>query len=128
MNFIHSIKKEGFNIVSFLRVCLLAIVLVLLWQTLPVLIHAADQTAGSIDPSIWLLLLLGQTAFVLQSKISWLLIKWFWNNLGLPGVSIMVSKFRSLELWQQLSFPGHYYPRDQRWKEWPFLWASYLTA
>ncbi|WP_133552564.1 hypothetical protein [Pedobacter duraquae] len=104
MNLVHPLKNEASIKPDFLKITALAGFLLLLWQLSPLLIRHYDQTAGSIDPSIWLLILLGLMSFLLITGISWFILKWFWNGLGLPGLSCMVIQFRSLELWQQLSF------------------------
>jgi len=104
MNIIHSFKKDGLHQPDFTKIFLLICGLLLLWQFAPPLIFGIDSTAGNIDPSIWLLILLGLIAFLLLSTLSWILLKWFWKGLGLPSPCHMVKLFKSLEIWQQLSF------------------------
>lgn len=83
---------------------LLFVVLLLLWTLAPVLLQRIDQTAGSIDQSIWLLVILSMISFLLLVALSWWLLHHFWTMLGLPNLSYLVSQFKTLALWQQLSF------------------------
>jgi len=83
---------------------LLFVVLLLLWTTAPVLLQRIDKTAGSVDQSIWLLVLLSMISFLLLVALSWWLLHHFWTMLGLPQLNYLISQFKSLELWQQLSF------------------------
>jgi hypothetical protein len=83
---------------------LLFIMLLLLWTFAPLGLHHLDESAGSVDQSIWLLILLGMICFLLISALCWWLLQIFWAALGLPNLKWMVLQFNSLELCQQLSF------------------------
>jgi hypothetical protein len=83
---------------------LLGLVMVLTWFTLPKLIAGNDATAGYIDQSIWLLVLLSLMSFLLTVGLCWWLLHRFWVNMGLPGLNGMVLNFQDLKLWQQLGF------------------------
>lgn len=104
MNTLSQLKSEGPLKPDFAKIVLMGLALILLWQFIPMLLRAFDATSGSIDPSIWMLILLGGIAYLGLASLSWLLLKWFWKGLGLPSPAHMVTQFRSLELWQQLSF------------------------
>jgi len=78
--------------------------LLLLWWRLPAILQNVDGTAGSIDQSIWMLIVLGVISFLLFTAVCWWLLQYSWQRLGLPGIYTMVSQFNTLELWQQLSF------------------------
>lgn len=78
--------------------------LILFWFTAPKLIQMNDNTAGHIDPSIWLLILLALICFLMLLTLCWWLLKHFWMMLNLPPLGLMVSQFKFLELWKQLGF------------------------
>ena len=78
--------------------------LILFWFIAPKLIQMNDSTAGSIDPSIWLLILLALICFLMLLALCWWLLKHFWKALNLPAFGLMVSQFKFLELWTQLGF------------------------
>ncbi len=75
-----------------------------LWPLLQGFVFSADPTRGFIDGSIWLLVMIGLACFGLIVGIAWWLLNHFWFVLGLPDRGEMVSRFNTLELWQQLSF------------------------
>ena len=83
---------------------LLFICLLLIWCFAPLLLHQLDQTVGNVDQSVWLLVLLSMISFLLMCAVSWWLVKQFWLAMGLPHINTMVSQFKKLALWQQLSF------------------------
>lgn len=85
-----------------LKMGLLLVLLLLLWPLGQRLIMIMDVNAGYIDPGIWLLLLLSVIAFLIMAGMSFLLLQWLWNGLGLPKIDIMVLQFKKMELWQQL--------------------------
>jgi hypothetical protein len=60
--------------------------------------------SGSIDPNIWLLILLSMICFVALTTFCGLLLQRIWQRLGLPAVTILVSQFNTLAPWQQLGF------------------------
>ena len=78
--------------------------LLLIWCFAPGLILQFDNTAGSIDQSIWLLIILSLISFLLITALCWWLLHRAWSMMGLPSVSTMVSQFNSLTSWQQLGF------------------------
>ncbi|WP_182959588.1 hypothetical protein [Pedobacter gandavensis] len=84
------------------RMGLLLVLLLLLWPMGQRLIMILDVNAGYIDPGIWLLLLLSVIAFLIMVGMSFLLLQWLWNGLGLPKIDIIVLQFKKMELWQQL--------------------------
>jgi len=59
---------------------------------------------GWIDPVIWPLILLSLVCFLGLVGLCWLLMRWFWGMMGLPGFGSMVLQFKSMELWMQLGF------------------------
>ncbi|WP_442591914.1 hypothetical protein ACSBL2_11870 [Pedobacter sp. AW31-3R] len=83
---------------------LLFIFLLLTWCFLPQWLHRIDETAGNIDQSIWLLILLSLITFLLICGLCWWLMQQFWLVLQLPPIEMMVSQFKVLPIWQQLSF------------------------
>lgn len=87
-----------------LEIYLLQALLFLFWLVLPVLLRNADATVGSIDQSIWLLILLALICFLLMLGFCWWLLARFWRAMGLPRFNDMVSHFKDLALWQQLGF------------------------
>jgi hypothetical protein len=80
------------------------IICLLFWYVTPQIIQTFNDTAGSIDASIWLLLLFSITSyFVCLLTSSWLfrsLLVW----IGLPNIKSMVLQFNELTLWQQFAF------------------------
>ncbi|WP_316839126.1 hypothetical protein [Pedobacter gandavensis] len=76
--------------------------LILLWIFAPSMIRLVDDTAGSIDQSIWLLVLLSLICFMLLSGLCWWMLQRFWLLQGLPSLPIMVSQFYTLSIWQQI--------------------------
>jgi hypothetical protein len=83
---------------------LLLIVLLLLWFLMPGWLHSIDETAGNISQDIWMLLLLSLISFILILTICWWLLKRLWAGAGLPTFNQMVLQFKTLPIWQQLSF------------------------
>ena len=79
-------------------------ILLALWLFLPKMIRSYDQTAGIVDPGIWILILLSLISFMMVTALSWWLLNKFWMSLGLPALDMMVSRFNTLALWQQLGF------------------------
>ncbi|WGQ07527.1 hypothetical protein QG516_13215 [Pedobacter gandavensis] len=80
------------------------VLLLLLWTFGPIAIRWMDDTAGSVDQSIWLLILLSLISFLLVTALSWWILKLAWANIGLPPILIMVSRFNNLEIWHQALF------------------------
>jgi hypothetical protein len=83
---------------------LLFLFLLFVWCFAPPLLRGIDETAGNIDQSIWLLILLSLISFLLVAGLCWWLLQRFWSMSGLPSFTKMVSQFNNLALWQQLSF------------------------
>lgn len=83
---------------------LLFILLLLMWFFLPGLLHQIDETAGNVDQSIWLLVVLSLIGFLLICGLCWQLLQHVWMAMELPPIELMVSQFNLLPLWQQLSF------------------------
>lgn len=83
---------------------LLFIALLVLWIFSPVWLSHMGATAAGIDQSIWLLIILSLTTFLMISALCWWLLQLFWLIAGLTPLKIMVSQFHTLSLWQQLSF------------------------
>lgn len=95
---------NGYSIFKELKQHFLFLFLLLLWCFAPPLLHSIDETAGTIDQSIWLLILLSLISFLLVTSLCWWLLQRFWSTLGLPLLSDMVSQFKTLPSWQQLGF------------------------
>ena len=87
-----------------LKPLILFIFLLLLWYFMPGLLQKIDVTVGSIDPSVWLLILLSFICFFAVTALSWWLLKQFWLIMGLPSFKLMISQYNTLQLWQQLTF------------------------
>jgi hypothetical protein len=83
---------------------LVFVILLLIWALAPLGLRQLDQTAGSIDQSIWLLVLLGMICFLLLLALCWWLLQIFWTVMQLPSLKSMVLQFNTLTVWQQLSF------------------------
>jgi hypothetical protein len=60
--------------------------------------------SGSIDPNIWLLILLSMICFLAFTGLCGLLMQRLWHSLALPPLSDLVSQFNALAPWQQLGF------------------------
>lgn len=104
METIHLTRSVFLHELKHLTKYLLFGLLILLWFTAPKVIHLNDSTAGYIDPSIWLLILLALISFLMLLALCWWLLKHFWMMLNLPALGLMVSQFKFLELWKQLGF------------------------
>jgi len=90
---------------SFYKKADLIIVFLLLlatWFFAPGWLRRIDGTAGSVDQSIWLLIVLSLISFLLITSLCWWLLQRFWLMAGLPPISTMVLHFNTLQLWQQL--------------------------
>jgi hypothetical protein len=83
---------------------LLLMSLLLVWSLGPSLLQWFDATAGSVDQSIWLLVVLGLITFLIIINLSWWLFKYSWQLVGLPPIHSIVSLYNLLSPWQQLSF------------------------
>ncbi|MCX2453387.1 hypothetical protein OQX61_19105 [Pedobacter sp. PLR] len=78
------------------------IVLMVLWTFGPIVLRGIDDTTGSIDQSIWLLVLLSIISFLLITGLCWWILNRAWVAIELPPISLMVSQFNTLHLWQQV--------------------------
>jgi hypothetical protein len=83
---------------------LLTVIVCLLWYTAPVLFELPAGNSKEIATSIGLMLLLALISFLLVLGLCWWLLHRFWTVIGLPGLGCIVLEFKSLQLWQQLSF------------------------
>jgi hypothetical protein len=83
---------------------LLLMILLLVWSVGPTLLQGLDATAGSVDQSIWLLVVLGLISFLIIINLSWWLFKYSWQQVGFPSIHSIVSLYDLLSPWQQLSF------------------------
>ena len=80
---------------------LIAIALIMVWYTAP---NFMDATAGQIDQSIWLLILLAIICFLMLVCLCWWLLRRIWVYLNLPHLADVVLQFDSLKTWEQLKF------------------------
>jgi hypothetical protein len=90
---------------SFIKKAEIPVVFLLLlvtWFFAPGWLRHIDGTAGSVDQSIWLLIVLGLITFMLVTALCWWLLQRFWLMSGLPPIGTMVLQFNTLQLWQQL--------------------------
>ncbi|WP_316813549.1 hypothetical protein [Pedobacter heparinus] len=94
INLVNEVKKEHrlFGLLLFL------------WLAIPELIKWIDQTAGYIDQSIWLLIVLSLICFLMVVGLCWWLLNRFWMSLGLPELGELVLDFREMKLCVQLGF------------------------
>jgi hypothetical protein len=83
---------------------LLTVIFLLFWPIAQRLASNGDPSIGFIDPNIWLLILLSLICFMVITGLCWWLLQRFWLTLGLPDMGNMVSQFKTLKSWQQLSF------------------------
>jgi hypothetical protein len=97
-------KKGRNNRKAPLMYVLLLMILFLVWSVGPRLLQGFDATAGSVDQSIWLLVVLGLISFLIIINLSWWLFKYSWQQVGFPSIHSIVSLYDLLSPWQQLSF------------------------
>ncbi|WP_316746918.1 hypothetical protein [Pedobacter gandavensis] len=76
--------------------------LMFLWTFGPIVLRGMDDTTGTIDQSIWLLVLLSIISFLLLTGLAWWILNQAWMAIGLPAISLMVLQFNTLLLWQQV--------------------------
>jgi hypothetical protein len=103
MAFISQVNPSR-NRVLFDECIMLFGLLLLLWISGNHWMQTAYPLSGSLDPNIWLLIILSLICFLAITGICWWLLQRFWLALGLPEFTRMVSQFKSLPLWQQLGF------------------------
>ncbi len=87
-----------------LKAILLLVILVLLWPIVQYVVLNNDVTAGYVDPSILVLIVMALICFVGILILSWYLLRWFWMSIGLRRLDNMVLRFEELALWVQLGF------------------------
>lgn len=80
------------------------IIFLFLWPIAQHLVSSGDPSVGFIDPNIWLLILLSLICFMVITGLCWWLLHRFWLSLSLPDMGNMVSQFKTLKSWHQLSF------------------------
>ncbi|RZJ17276.1 MAG: hypothetical protein EON51_17895 [Acinetobacter sp.] len=78
-----------------------AIILLLLWFTLPKILALWQPTVGLLDAGIWQLVLLSLLCFLALLSLSWWLLNRYWQILRLPDLHYLVSQFKTLTPWQQ---------------------------
>lgn len=115
--FTYILKQTEFSILPYAAIefvkknleALLFITLLFVWYFGPQMIRGVDGTAGMVDQSIWLLVLLALITFLLLATLVWWLLQRSWAKLKLPSLGAMVSQFNTLLLWQQLAFYFAYF-------------------
>ncbi|WP_276089159.1 hypothetical protein [Pedobacter sp. JY14-1] len=80
------------------------VTLVLLWPLLQRVVQGVDETAGYVDPGIWMLVLLALVCYLGLVGLSLWLVSGLIRFLGLPGLGSMVSRFKKLDVCVQLWF------------------------
>ena len=103
MNKINLDKPEEWGL-EIWKVAMLFMILMVSWPLIQGLVQHLDLTAGYVDPSILVLVVLSLICFLGMIGLSWWLVKRFWMALGLPCLGGMVLQFNELFLWQQLGF------------------------
>lgn len=86
------------NLVSGLKnaeITILFIILLLVWFLTP---------GRNIDQGICLLIILSLITFLLFTAIAYWLLHQLWQKLRLPAIQILISQFKTMEIWQQLAF------------------------
>jgi len=78
--------------------------LLLLWALVRRWLYFLDNTAGYVDPSVSVLVILSLVTFLIVCALTWWMMQYFWLSLELPPIKHMVSQFNTLALWQQLGF------------------------
>jgi hypothetical protein len=78
--------------------------LLLLWISGNHWMQIVYPLSGSLDQNIWLLIILSLMCFLGVIGLCWWLLHRFWLSMELPAFTLMISQFKSLELWQQLGF------------------------
>lgn len=96
------VKLTGWG--KFFKPEILLIILLLIWFAGPLLLSKIDPTIGSIDQSIWLLILLGLITFLLIIALCLWLLQTIWEKAKLPELKSIILKFNQLSSCQQLNF------------------------
>ncbi len=98
------LNKPADSGMEILKVMMLFVILVLSWPLAQRMVQQVDATAGYVDPSIIVLIVLALICFLGMIGLSCWLMKRFLVVFGLPGLGSMVLQFNELLLWQQLGF------------------------
>lgn len=102
-----SLKKQGFSLKlqqSIHPVIRLLLLLLTIWIFAPEWLHRLDETAASVDQSVWLLIILSLITFLLILLICWWLMQYLWSSKTMPTPHQLALHFKTLTLWQQISF------------------------
>ncbi|EDM37883.1 hypothetical protein PBAL39_15699 [Pedobacter sp. BAL39] len=83
---------------------ILFLLMLLLWFSAPGYLREMDSSTGTVDQSIWLLILLSIMTFLLLIGLCWWLLQRFLLATTLPSIGTMVSKFNLLSIWEQYMF------------------------
>ncbi|MEJ7556691.1 MAG: hypothetical protein WKF66_00180 [Pedobacter sp.] len=87
-----------------IKIIILVSALAIGWKTIQGSNWNTDMTMGYIDPSIWLLILIGMICFLVMIALSaWILLR-VWTIVGLPNPHKIISQFNYLESCQKLKF------------------------
>jgi hypothetical protein len=97
-------SKPSHNKLLFDEAIIIFGLLLLLWVSGSRWMQILYPLSGSLDQNIWLLIILSLICFLTIIGLCWWLLHRFWLSMDLPAITIMVSQFKSLELWQQLGF------------------------
>ncbi|MHA4896274.1 hypothetical protein ACXZ1K_16090 [Pedobacter sp. PWIIR3] len=89
---------------AFIKFSSFTISLWLLLHNIPWANFSIDPTAGYIDPTIWMLILISLLCVPILVGISALLLTQLWKLIGLPAPTNIVSQFNALPSWQKLKF------------------------
>ncbi|MGY4383021.1 hypothetical protein ACVWYN_000040 [Pedobacter sp. UYP24] len=79
-------------------------IMALAYYSVQKFVRFGDSTAGMVDQSIWLLILLSMISLLMVVGISGWLLNRFLFNMGMPAVGNLVLQFKQMEIWQQLGF------------------------
>lgn len=82
----------------------LLLLLLTIWIFAPEWLRLLDETAASVDQSVWLLIILSLITFLVILLICWWLMQYLWNSKFMPAPHQLALHFKTLTLWQQISF------------------------
>ncbi|WP_316801457.1 hypothetical protein [Pedobacter frigidisoli] len=74
------------------------------WRVLPLFLGNGDATVGWLDAGIWQLAFFSLICWFCLLLLSLGLLNILRKQLALPSIYLMVSQFKNLPSWQQLSF------------------------
>lgn len=83
---------------------LILLMLLAIWFYTSWWLQHNDPAAAVMSQSIWLLIILSFIAFLIILALCFWLLHLFWLKAALPPLFTMVSQFKTLATWQQLSF------------------------